>query len=246
VASLHSEWQGNISMLAVASLGEPQPLENRDPMYLLMLERNQLCHVQTDAMESAVSQYLVCVPILTTQGQRLGVLVVERMPFLALNEETLQLLQVALGYYADVVAQPPALRRLRQRLPDCPLGFASELLRLDRVYRASQVDSTLVALSIDDSLPQHERIFNDLLEQRRTLDTVWRRRNANRQTRLTLMPLHGQAAAQGYVQRLDQHCQQHFGLSASSNPAITLVTVPVGRRPVEELLQQVLEQCHAA
>jgi hypothetical protein len=244
VASLHEEVDGHIQAEPVACLGQGRELDAHDPLLALMLEHNRLCHVQTATLPAASSRYLVVAPVTSAEGARKGVLVVERMPFLALNEECLQLLAVALGYYADVVRLPAAVRQLQRKLPDCPLSFAAELLRLDRVYRECHIASTLVALGIDVSVAHQEQLFGEILLQQRHLDTNWPLQGRQRKILLTLMPLHGGEAALGYRRRLEQRLQERFGVSAAS-PGITLISASVGQQSVDELLSGVLEQCHA-
>ena len=88
-----------------SAVGSPPALRGSDPLLCYALEHKSLAHllVEEVADKELPSPFLVVAPILTSDGKSLGVLAVDRMPFLALNEENLQMLSVMLGYYADCV-----------------------------------------------------------------------------------------------------------------------------------------------
>ena len=79
-------------------------------------------------------------------GRLLAILLIEAMPFFALQEETLQTLNLMLGYYADSLAAAPLVAQIRDPWPSCPSPFALELQRLTRLRRESAVPSALIAL----------------------------------------------------------------------------------------------------
>jgi hypothetical protein len=242
VASLHADVRGHLQMRPAATLGDSSALAIADPMVTLALERNELCHVQTGALEAAGSKYLVAAPITDSAGNRLGLLLVERMPFLCLNTESLQLLNVVLGYYADLLNMAPDVLDICRSLPDCPAAFATELVRLDRVYRDCRIGSTVVALAFGQD---HGERLAESLHLRRQLDTAWAIRTQSRQHALiTLMPLYGQTAAQGYLRRLEQAFSAPPAIPDLRAAGISAFLVPVGRQPPLEVLASVLEKCH--
>ena len=68
-----------------------------DPMVVYALTHNH--HVmQTDAILESHSRYLVVSPLIAANGYRLGLLFVEHMPFISLNQELLQFIQVTLNH----------------------------------------------------------------------------------------------------------------------------------------------------
>jgi hypothetical protein len=63
----------------------------------------------------------------------IGVLVVERMPFLSLTYENLQMLMVLMGYYADGVEHARATHGIQEMAPAIPYAFALDYARLSRL-----------------------------------------------------------------------------------------------------------------
>src|SRR4051794_20773322 len=74
-----------------AKLGDPPPVKSNDSLLEYALEKRALAHLQTEGVavgEQVPTDHLVVAPILTSGDQLLGVLVITRMPFFALNEDT--------------------------------------------------------------------------------------------------------------------------------------------------------------
>lgn len=243
VASIHAEVNGRLQALPAASLGDASAIDPRDPLVIYALNRNELCHVQTETLREADSRYLVAAPLLDASGKRMGVLVIERMPFLSLNPESLQFLSVTLGYYADTVSLAPQVLELMRQLPGCPFLFASELLRLQRIRRDSGVESTIVAL-VFEAVPQQKNLFAEAVRQRRQLDVAWSLQGSGREVLLTLMPLYGSAAVNGYLLRMERRFQELFGTNTLPEAGIQSLSAAVGEQPAEELLKSLLERCH--
>jgi hypothetical protein len=244
VASLYAEIDGKIQSTPSASIGSVTSLKLDDPMVTYALEHNTLCHIQVDTMHTVESCYLVVVPILATDGERLGILVVEALPFFALNFETLQILNVMLGYYADVVKTPEAVREIIQKVENCPLSFVTEMVRLDRVFRESGVVSILIALVFEKSEQQLE-YFAEALRLRRKLDVTWSIPNSERPILITLMPLCGLNAANGYLERLEQQFYDLSGKKTLRDACIVPHILMIGTTPPATLLPKLLTECHA-
>lgn len=243
IASLHAEIGGRLQALPAASLGGVSPLDMRDPLVTFALSRNELCHVQTDTLREADSRYLVVAPLLDASGRRLGLLVIERMPFLSLNTESLQFLSVTIGYYADTVSVAPRVLDILHSMPACPPLFAAELLRLERIRRESGVASTIVAL-VFDAGPQQQNLFAEAVRQRRQLDVAWLIQGESRNILLTLMPLYGNAAVSGYLLRLERRFHELFGARTLAESGITALTALVAEEPATDLLTSLLARCH--
>ena len=206
------------------------------------LEQQQLAHVQTDSLRDSQSQYLVVAPIIATNKQCFGLLVVERMPFLSLNTETLQFLAVLLGYYADNIKMIPDVMKILRDNPSCPLDFGSELLRLERVQRESGLSSSIVAFVISDSIHRQD-IYAEMVRQRRQMDIAWDIRLSDRDIVITLMPLHGDAAVTGYLLRTQKWLKEMFNCTKFAEAQITPYTALVNERPAADLLNHLLERC---
>ncbi|MGD9787029.1 MAG: PelD GGDEF domain-containing protein [Sulfuricellaceae bacterium] len=212
-AALYATDDDGRSFSQVAKLGDPPAFDRTDPMVDQALEHRTLTHVQTMELSTATeSRFLVVAPVLSSKGRLLGVLAVDQMPFFALNQDTLQLLAVMLGYYADSVSDVEEVREITERHADCPLEFAEELVRLWRLGRDHGVQSHVVSLSF---LPHDDREDMVMLLKRmkRGLDVAWELRRGETVKYVNLMPLCGEVAVEGYLQRLEHLFKQHFGVS---------------------------------
>ncbi len=242
VAALYPVNQGKVNKKADASIGTPQELDLDDALLTYALEKNELSHLQTESLQNAESHYLVVAPLIATNQQCLGVLVVERMPFLSLNQETLQFLGVLLGYYADNVKLIPLAMKILRDNPTCPIEFASELLRLERVQRESGLPSSITAFVISES-PHRQDIFAEMVRQRRQMDISWDIRLSDRDIIITMMPLHGDAAVTGYLLRSQKWLKEMFNAPNFSEAKVTPYTALVNERPAADLLNKLLERC---
>ncbi|MBK7301302.1 MAG: PelD GGDEF domain-containing protein [Moraxellaceae bacterium] len=242
VAALYPVNQGKVNKKADASIGTPQELDLDDALLTYALEKNELSHLQTESLQNAESHYLVVAPLIATNQQCLGVLVVERMPFLSLNQETLQFLGVLLGYYADNVKLIPLAMKILRDNPTCPIEFASELLRLERVQRESGLPSSITAFVISES-PHRQDIFAEMVRQRRQMDISWDIRLSDRDIIITMMPLHSDAAVTGYLLRSQKWLKEMFNAPNFSEAKITPYTALVNERPAADLLNNLLERC---
>lgn len=227
---------------ASAFVGENDQLIYDDPMVKSALSRNEICHIQTTELGAAHSRYLVVAPILTSDKRRLGLLVIERMPFIALNPELLQFIGVALSYYADTITLPVQVRELVQQF-HCPYLFAVELSRLERIYRESGIASIVIALRFDQEHQPHD-FFNETIKNRRQLDVIWIIQDAIHPVLITLMPLHNQNAAMGYLNRLQHQFQQQFEVNTLTEAGIVPYVRLVGSTSSSDLLDELLTRCH--
>jgi hypothetical protein len=224
VASLHPLAGGEARLEAAATLGQPGPFDLRDPLVERALATDQTWHLQQAHADGvAAGRYLIAAP-LVADGAPVALLVVERMPFFALQEETLQTLKLLLGYYADGLALARLAAPIVAELPACPTEFAGEAARLVRVARDTGLSSTLVSVEFW-ARPEAGDLVLQLQRQKRGLDLNWVIETPNRTVLVTLMPLAGPAAAEGYFARVDQWVKSQLG----PEPAAAGIFIHSGR-----------------
>lgn len=210
-ASLHRIENGQLDPEPLATLGATSALGSDDPLIRNTLETGRLCHISQSLAEDAnPSRYLVAAPLANLNGERFGLLVVERMPFFALQDETLQTINLLLSYYADSLSVQSLAAPVREHFPDCPPEFAFELQRLWHIRNISQVVSSLVVLEIRKPSGTPE-ITQHIERQKRGLDASWLIGAENRDFLVTLMPISSPAAAEGYLNRLELWAHQRSG-----------------------------------
>lgn len=214
----------------VAVLGEPAPLAPDDPLLAHMEERGELAHVQSAALDHSVpTPHLVVAPVRGEAGGLAGVLVVDRMPFIALTDETLQLLAVLLAYYADTVTVAPAVSTVAESHPDAPLEFVAEMVRLARLAREFQVPSHIVAFKFG-SHPLWKDAYELVVRSRRSRDLLWTPpAEAEQSVAVSLLPVAGIAAVDGYLLRIDRALKESFG-GGLAGLGIQTLTIPLTDR----------------
>lgn len=195
-----------------AAIGEPPPLRSDDALLAHARANGTLAHVQSNAMAQMLpSDHLVIAPIVSGNGQWLGILAVSRMPFFALTEEIMQTLAVLLSAYADGVTAAEQVLPLVSSYPGLPVEFAEELVKLTRIQREFRLSSHIVVLEFGEH-PARLDLFNQVLRQRRTPDVIWSIANIlGRSVMINLMPLAGLASVNGYLLRTETALQEIFG-----------------------------------
>lgn len=210
-ASLYPVQDSQLGSTALASIGNAKPLIANDPLIQQMLSNNRLCHVgQTLGTQQQSSHYLIAAPLTGVDGKNYGFLVVEDIPFFSLQEETLQTINLLLGYYTDGLTMHALAQPIIAQLPDCPPDFAFEIQRLWHIGETSSVSSIIVALEILPRATQHD-MARQIERMKRSLDENWLIEGVDRQILATLMPLSDYSAAEGYLARLENWAQQKSG-----------------------------------
>ena len=211
VAALFLLEGGTLQSTPLATLGSTKPLAEDDPLIQHALETGQLCHIsQSLSQDEQPSRYLIAAPLSNLSGEQFGLLLVEHLPFFSLQDETLQTINLLLGYYADSLSMQALAEPIRRDFPDCPTEFAFELQRLWHIRQNSRVISAVVALEIQHR-PGMPDLAQQIQRQKRALDENWLIPGVDRSTLATLMPLSGASAAEGYLSRLELWAHQRSG-----------------------------------
>lgn len=252
VASLHQVRNDVIEPEALGTLGTTRPLKTDDPLLLQAMESRTLCHIsQSAAKDSQPSRYLIAAPLTNLNDECFGVLLVEHIPFFSLQDETLQTINLLLGYYADSLSVQALADPIRQVHPDCPPEFAFELQRLWHIRQISQVASAIVVLEIRNR-PGTPDIAQQIQRQKRALDENWLIFGVDRSNGdairasnylATLMPLSGAAAAEGYISRLEFWAHQRSGKSLTELGIFSHVLMLDQEEPLA-LLQRLRDIVH--
>lgn len=241
IASVHPVADGAPDLMPAASLGAAGDLQGNDPLVLACIKQHKLAHVKHIDEATQTSRYLVCAPLLAASGRLLGILAVEKMPFFALNDDILQLMTVLAGYYADGLEREYAVFGICEQLPDCPHDFALDLIRLCRIHNDAGIDSSVVAL-VFDKTDAGQDLFENVKRMKRSIDQSWTFSNDRHHVLITLLPLSGSQAVEGYLVRVEHALQTLFGknfVSAHVAPHIGYLS----SSPPAKILARLLEQC---
>jgi hypothetical protein len=240
-AALFSARGGVPALQPTAGTDGMGTLDIDDPLVRFALERKTLSHVQVGDLRDAKSCYLAVAPLVDCRQEMRALLVVERMPFLALQEESLQFMAVLMGYYADVIAMADGVQEPWQAEAECPPPVAAELQRLHRIFAASGLESSLIVMAFP-ATAQGRDLYQESLERARDQDVVWSLDSGPRQRLAILMPLAGSAATIRYRQRMEQWLKERFGFDGVDGAGIDFATGTLGNDPPDVVLARLLSR----
>ncbi len=226
----------------VAEIGDPPELRRDDPLLVFAQERHQLAHVQVGELDRSVpTEHLAVAPIISSDKRVLGMLVVTRMPFFALNEDTLQMLAVLLSAYADGITAAAAVLPVLREHPGCPVDFAEELVKLERIQREFGVTSHIVLISFGEHSDRRD-MFQQVLRAKRGPDMIWAIESfLDRSFIINLMPLAGSAAIEGYIVRIQTLLRENFGGDMSDLHITSHAVALSERKPLDAVRRLMLK-----
>lgn len=233
-AALHPVRQDELAAQPAAALGDGAPLAPADPLLRTALESRALARVRGD---SPPGVYLLCAPIVTSEGRLLGMLVVRRLAFVSLTADTLRFIALTLGYYADGVAAAESARPVQAAEPRCPTAFAAELARLARIHADGGMPSTVVAFTPATGDELAHELLGRIRALRRPADLDWDLRGEAGRALIVLLPLSNAAGARGYIERLETTLTPGRSLGAAGLATRMLV---LDTRPAGEQLREFL------
>lgn len=207
-ASLYRVVNEQVNGQPLASIGSTGALVADDPMIEQALRSQALCHItQVQAEQQAQTRYLIAAPLINLNNDVYGLLTVEELPFFSLQDETLQTINLLLGYYTDGLAVHALAEPVCRELPTCPPEFAFEAQRLWHLRRSTGIGSIVVALellprAVDADLPVQ------LMRMKRALDEHWLCAGPEKMVLATMMPLGDASTAEGYLARLEAWAKQ--------------------------------------
>lgn len=194
---------------ALATIGVMEPLDTRDALVKLCLERGELVSVlpEVDAADSAkFSSLQACVPLIDAQGRLLAVLAVRQMPFFAFQDRTLSLLALLAGHIADLLHPDRQVQHLA--------GADAQhfTLQLKRALADVEQHGFLAGLCAFELTRPNDPLMRLFERSQRGLDVHLTVRNSRgNPLLLVLLPLARPQGNQGYLARINLLLREHFG-----------------------------------
>ncbi|MDD4910702.1 MAG: PelD GGDEF domain-containing protein [Sideroxydans sp.] len=231
--------EGNV-FKKTCEIGETSPLDKNDPLLRFAVNHKTLAHLNLQEMDEGdlyLSPFLIVSPIFGGKGELTGVLAVEKLPFFALTNETLQMVAVILEYYADSLKNLEHTRPLTARFPDISLAFAQQLSKMSNLQGRFNIESHLEIITLprnDTSLLAAERM-NSI---RRALDVGWTVVRKDDVLIINLTPLSNKQTVAGYLARMESWFKEYF-------PTLSLNFRVIGlaeKAPLDELEKILLER----
>jgi polysaccharide biosynthesis protein PelD len=148
---------------------------------------------------------------------------------------------VLLGYYADGMGRIAAGQVIRELLPECPLPFAEELVRLHRIWVEVRVPTTLIGLQFGNH-PDRSLYAETLRRSIRDIDVVWEIQRDGSLVFVVMLPLSGRAAVEGYLTRIEGLLHDRFDKTLDAARIVAYVAELEDERPAITLML-LLEHC---
>lgn len=201
---------GKVVPKSVAELGSVYEINPEDPLVMRALEERQLMAVPVNKdgqLEPFDSQYIVAAPLVDSENNLYGMIVVKRMPFFALTSHTLTLLAVLVGRIADFIN----FSRYCEFIEDEEQQwFSVNLIRSAVDAEMIKVPSSLLFIRFND-LELAERVTGLIKDIQRGLDLIISRQSNNSVELLMLLPLTDELGMAGYKHRLELAVRERLG-----------------------------------
>ena len=230
--------KGQVADTPVAVHGQPQ-VSPAHEMVRMAVDDGVLMTIR-DLLErpaEAESAPLAAVPIADVGGRLYAVLVVEDMPFVALQEENLKLLAVLGGHVADLLT----LTRDKQGKDIAQIRFETELKRAILDCRRYALPAMLVTVRLPQTGPVEE-VEELLLRQVRGLDRLLMQEDEQGRLLRLLMPLTGPLELDGWQQRINRILHEHLGQETEELGIRIIAREIRGREKLADLLSKSQEQ----
>jgi len=169
------------------------------------IERGTAIYISDEKGEPTInkdinSQYLAAIPAMY-EGKAVAVLVIKKMPFMSFNREILISISILMEYFTIEIRKKGVLCIEEDLKIIKDEKFRFEYFRLKNLYVNYKVNSVILVLRINNEL-QAIRVYKKIIKMLRSLDLVTLVEENNLYYITLLFPLHDEAAAIGYLQRL--------------------------------------------
>lgn len=173
----------NINSSAIASKDDPRADDNRlaiiarsddaldyidfqDQLVQKSLELKKPIFVSDDNIKQ--SKYVAIIPALQ-QENIVGLLLIEKMPFMSFNKENLTSIAILTEYFFNEIRKDDMLAKDKRLQVIMDEEYKYEYFRLYELYKINQIDSTTLVIKIDNELLA-VRMFETIKKLLRSLD----------------------------------------------------------------------------
>ena len=221
-------------LLRRAEVGDPETPDIYDPMVVRAVETGQSVHLQEHLVDSTrKSALLLVAPVANAKEQTIGLLTVNRMPFMALNPDNLRNIWVLLQSYAEFLRLSKLAQPYSDSWPDSPLELRHEFAWLQRLHLDFGLQSWCVVWRCNDSQGTTGlQTASQVLEQVRQAHTggemCWMLTTPNGLTLVSLLSFAGIASVKVQQQRVYKVLERSFD-NLQTDKVLTSVDIALGQ-----------------
>ena len=204
-----------IALTRVAVAGRMQDPAKDDPMVMRALESGYQVHLQDALMESVPgNQLIAATPLVSSERQPFGLVVIGAMPFTALTTDNLQTIAVLVESYADYLRLSLNASDILLQWPDAPRSLTGEFAWLARLFNEFGLASRCVVWRVQHA--REQEMLDEVLQLHSRGETAWRlpvdRKGENRKPCvIALVPFSDAAGVRVYKQRIFDAMDRSFG-----------------------------------
>ena len=201
------------AIISVGKIKKPNP---DDYLIKECIDTSTLTYITAaEVFKGHLSDYLVAAPLIDQEDRVYALMVVEEMPFLSLNEENLETVNLILQFFSEGKTVKNA-DLILSKYPGCPVVFANELQRLMNLQKNTKNDSAALSFQISESPHQLDYLFR-LKREIRGIDSFWETKEGNMQILIILMPLTDRAGIEQYRVRISELLSNEFDVKLNDN-----------------------------
>jgi len=198
----------------------------KDPMLLDVLEKKMPAYLVDNSRYDA-SRYLAVIPAMSN-GEIVGILAIEDMPFIAFNKDALVSITILTSYLFAEVYKLTILKSIPKFLPGFEKDFRFEMHRLHLMSKEFGTQTTVMLLHSKDALVVH--IYIDLVKRHlRTLEMLNHVTIEGVDIVAVLFPFSDISSVEGFLERLgkpmlDLRANEHAMIELFPLKKIDLIT----------------------
>ncbi len=200
----------------ITSLGKITTPTQHDFLIQECLKKTTMTYISAEAIpQGKSSNYLIAAPLTNQENIIYALLIVEAMPFLSLNQSSIETIHLFMSYFLEGNTVKNA-QLILQRYPDCPVNFANELERLSHLQKKTAKDSVMVAYIILPHPHQNDYLFR-LKQEKRGLDVLWEHTLGDKKILFLLMPILQHAGLESYKLRINALLKNEFEITLNES-----------------------------
>lgn len=210
-----------IQLKALTVVGQMPQINIDDVLLKACLEAKRTVSIRDELLDKGEnpSQLQVCVPLLDTEQNWVGILAIAQLPFFAMTEQTLNLLTLISGYIADALHANKAVMQLQDSHAQY---FSQQLQRAVLNTHKYKLSAALCAFEMTNEnselqmLLEHSQRGLDL-----QLEVI---NNRGSHVLLVLLPLTRPTGVLSYLERINALVEQQFPDMNLARLAVTVRT----------------------
>jgi hypothetical protein len=228
---------GLIAPAPAASLGAVIDLSPFNPLLREALSSGRVVSIR--ANDTGVEQVIAVVPLVDSRGQIHGVISINQMSFIAIQQRTFDLMAIIARQAGDILSGHTRL------LADADDGEALLVCLRRSIANAllQKMPLAVVAVKIIEPLMEAQLVAQ-CIELHRGIDQSWLCHDRlNLPVIVMLMPMPNEQAARSQVQRLREHVRTLHGNQVAAEGLQSFVLMLNGERSTEDALATILFAC---